>query len=169
MKTIHIKGYDLNDPLLRRLYNDYCKKDPKFHYVYWENGTTHKAFIAGKNILIRLENYKVIAQVKKYLSQKEYAYEEYDYPYTRKKFQLGLFKKNWEDRHFNISQQLDNLCTIAALELNDKDWNRFLGQIIHIACNTKGINFYDQVAILIEMVYKSLKVARAQNNQEFIK
>ena len=169
MKTIHIKGVFLQDGLLKRLYKDYCKNDPKFHFVYWENATTHKATITGQNILIRLENSEIIDQVKKYLDQKQYFYEEYDYPYTKKKFQLGLFKKSWEDRHFEISQMLDSVCSRAALELNEKDWNRFYNQLNHIACNTKGIGFYNQSRLLLRMAYDSIEVMRDQYNLKYTK
>ena len=64
MKTIHIHGISLKDPYLKQWYKEFLKDDPKFHYVYWENGDTHKARITGKNILIRLEKQKIIKKLK---------------------------------------------------------------------------------------------------------
>ena len=160
MKTIHIKGIGLKEGWLKRWYKEFLNKDSKFHFVYWENGRTHKAMIEGKNILIRLEDNKIIEDFTNWLKQKQFNFEIYDYPYTRKKFQLGLFKKSWEDRHFEISQILDNVCSKAALELNEKDWHRFIQQIFHIACNTRGYDHYTQTQIMIQLLKGSLETYR---------
>lgn len=157
MKTIHIKGINLKDNNLKQWYKDFLKDDPKFHYVYWENMSTHKAFIEGKNILIRLEDKKVIKKLETSLKDWHFLYEIYDYPYTKKKFQLGLFKKSWEDRYLNISQQLDHVCSVAALELNTNDWYKFIQQLFHIACNTKGYDHYMQTKIMFWLLNNSLE------------
>ena len=162
MKTIHIYVYKQNEWPLKQIYKRFLKDDFVWHFVYWENGKpTNKDYILGKNIILRVSDEKV-KNIKEYLKENHILFKVYSFPLTRGRLNLGLLKGDWEHKHLDVSIALNHACSLAAMNLNEKDWKKFLNQINHIACNTKGFSFEQQGFIYLSMAYGSFEVSHNQ-------
>lgn len=169
MRTLHIKGLSHDSWLLPKLARDYLKNDPLWHYVYWQDFWTHKAFIEGKNIILRISNEKVLREVKNFLDNTpEIMYEEYDFPYPRGKFQLGLKRLSWEARNLEYCLPMLHALSIARLHFGSKKrFLRFISHYLHIAFNIAGFDHSEELeyytfraaktAFLVRKMYQDKK------------
>lgn len=150
MKTIHIKGFDHDSWLLKKLAKDYLKNDPLWHYVYWEDFWTHKAFIEGKNIILRISDKKALDKVKKFLDKTpEVTYEEYAFPYPKGRFHLGISRLSWESRNLEYCLPMLHALAVARLHFGSRErMKRFIKHYLHIAFNISGYDHSEEMEFL---------------------
>ena len=150
MKTLQIKHQDIDGWLLKKLFKDYLKDDSLWHFVYWKDFWTHKAFIDGKNIILRISDATVLKRVKTFLDKTpELTYEEYDFPYTKGKFQLGIQRKNWEARNLEYCLPMLHALSIARLHFGPrKRFARFISHYLHIAFNMAGYGHGEEATFI---------------------
>jgi len=161
MKTIHIKGYKPTDWLLKELYKKFLKDDDLWHYVYWENFWTHKAFIEGKNIILRINDKKVLNNVTKYLNKPEIEFEIYDFPFCRGKYQLGLKRYSWEAKNLDLSLPLLHTFSIAAIKIGKGErFKQYIDKYFHLAFNIAGYNHMDEAEFLSELLYLRIDLVK---------
>lgn len=158
MKTIHIKGYSPEDWLFKFLYREFLKNDSLWHFVYWKDFWTHKAFIQGENLIIRISDEEVLKKVKSYLeNQPEISFEEYDFPFPRGKYQLGIKRMSWEARNLDLALPMLHIISEARIKLGrDKRFQGFIGLYFHIAFNVGGYDHAEEAKFLSKMVYLRL-------------
>jgi len=159
-KTIHIKGRDHSVKYLRMLYEHFLKDDPLWHFVYWQDGWTHKAFIEGKNILIRCTSEKVIKDLQNYLEATGDDFEVYDFPFPRGKYQLGLKRLSWEARHLDISMSILHAFSMAHIKMSKKTYKEVIIHFNHIAFNIAGYDYAEEALVKVEMIYRPLNVVK---------
>ena len=162
MRTIHIKGYDHESWLFKEIFKQFLKDDSLWHFVYWEDGWTHKAFIEGKNLLIRISEEKVEKRIKNYLNKTpEITYEIYDFPYPRGKYQLGIKRLSWEARHLDICLPMLHALSVARIKLGSGGkFTRYVNHYFHIASNLAGFNHADEMILLLEMAHSRTSVIK---------
>ena len=137
----------------------------------WNNFTWKEKIWKGKQILVRINNSKILKKAKLFLKDNHLQFEEYDFPVIKKRkwWQLGQRKNNWEVKHSDIALLLDHLCSEAAVRFDDKTWNKFYFQITHIACNTRGVNHFAEASLALNKVYGILGILDSQVRQLTLK
>ena len=157
MITFHIRGYDPQDWLLEKLYKDFLTQDPLWHFVYWANGWTHKAYIVGNNIILRVGDIKIQSQIRKYLSTTpEIIFEEYEFPHPRGKYQLGISRLSWEARNLDVALPMLHSISVAFMKWgNGMRYKRFLHHYWHICMNVGGFDHADEVVEMSQQLYSS--------------
>ena len=157
MKTVHIKFHEPEGWLLKELYKKFLKNDPLWHYVYWEDGWTHKAFISGRNIILRVSN--SLDDVVKFLTElPETEFEVYEFPHPRGKFQLGISRKSWEVKYPQVSLPMLHAISEAKMSMKKDQYEKFIRHYIHIACNVGGMNHTEEAQIMVRGLFGALSV-----------
>ena len=156
-KTIHIKYHDQDGWLLKKLYKEFLRNDPLWHYVYWQDGWTHKAFIEGKNIILRTSSsFDDVLNFIKDLPETEHGV--YDFPHPRGKFQLGISRKSWEVKYPQVSLPMLHAISEAKMSMKKDQYEDFINHYIHIACNVGGMNHAEEANVMVRKLYGALKV-----------
>lgn len=160
MKTIQIKGYTPKEWVLKELYRSVLKNDPKWHYVYWEDGWTTRGKVEGKNIILRVSNSQV-NKVLKFLAKGEVEVPEvYEFPHPRKWWQLGISKRSWEAKYPNVAIPMLHAISEANMTMTSKVYKKFVAQFFHIACNTFGMNHADEALFSVYLTYGSVSIVK---------
>lgn len=164
MKTIHIRGYDQKGWPLKYLYKEFLVNDPLWHFVYWEDFWTHKAFIEGKNLIIRISDKTILKEVRDFLKDTpEIEFEEYDFPFCcRKKYLLGLLRESWEAKHLDIALPMLHMISVAYMKLGGKKrFRKFASRYFHLIFNIGGFDHMDEVIFLSECLRGRLGLVKA--------
>jgi len=161
MKTIHIYGFGPEDWLLKELYKKFLRTDNLWHFVYWKDFWTHKAFIEGKNLLLRIENTKIVKQVTNYLWNEGIQFDEYDFPFCRGKYQLGISRLSWEARHLDLALPMLHIISLARVKLgNGFRYRRFINQYFHIAFNVGSFDHMDEADFCVKLLSKRMELVK---------
>ncbi len=161
MKTLHIKNHTPDGWLLKELYKKFLINDPLWHFVYWQDGWTHKAFIEGENLIVRVNDPKVLAQVRKFLDRPEMIWEEYDFPFCRGKYQLGIKRLSWEARNLDVCLPMLHAMAVARIKFgHSPGMKRFIDHYFHIGANIANFDHADEVLLLSSMLYSRASVVK---------
>jgi hypothetical protein len=159
MLTFHIVGFSPEDKLLKILYDNFLKYDDSWHFVYWANGWTHKAFIKGKNIILRVSSKWVQNKVRNYLTRSGIIFEEYEFPFPRGKYQLGIKRLSWEAKNLDIMLPMLHSISLAFIKWGTGwKYKRFLHHYWHICMNVGQYNHAEEMKEMAVQLYRSSEV-----------
>jgi len=161
IKTFHIHGHSQDSWLLKRLYNLFLKDDPSWHFVFWNNGWTHKAFIGGSNIILRVSLEEIQNKVREFLliTPEVGTFEEYDFPFCRGKYQLGISRLSWESRNMDIMLPMLHSISLAAVKFgNGRKYRRFIQTYWHMCMNLGGFDHAQEISEMACQIYGSSKI-----------
>jgi len=155
MKTIHIHYHNPDGWLMKKLYKDFLKNDNLWHFVYWRNGWTHKAFLEGRNLIIRVEDPEVMNKITGFLKNTpEVDFEVYDFPFCRGKYELGIKRLSWEARHLDLAKLMLHVISEARMQLgNGRNYKEFIDRYFHILFNIGGFSHIEELRFLIGAGY----------------
>lgn len=129
--TEPFKDYNNNKRLIKKVYDEVIKDDPKFHYFF------------EPELIIRISD-TYVEKVKQVLDKDGVKYVEYDYPLPKKQniIDKKLIKCHGEQDKPTVLKNLDlfirlfHVNSIAALTLGASDYNAYMERNIH--------SFYNQ-------------------------